>query len=268
VFQPTYNNPMRHKRSKRQPSADSKKHGRTQAPARQIIYGGHAVIAALQNPRRTILKLSASENAAHRFSEALKPFGEKLKILKASDLDHIAGPNAVHQGLVLEAAPLPEPDLEQILKHSPDQMLLVILDQITDPHNVGAILRSCAAFGVVAVIVPARNSVEYSGVLAKAASGALEHVPLVRVTNLARTLKTLQQAHVSVVGFDSEASEELTTLGSYQRIALVFGAEGKGMRRLTRENCDHLVRLNISGAIKSLNVSNACAVALYALTAK
>ncbi len=259
---------MRHKRSKRQPSASPQRNSRTPPPAIQVIYGGHAVIAALQNPRRTIIKLSASENAAHRFEKELKPFGAKLKIVKAADLDRLVGTDAVHQGLVVETAPLPEPNLEQLLERSPEQILLVILDQITDPHNVGAILRSCAAFGVSAVIVPARNSVEYSGVLAKAASGALEHVPLVRVTNLARTLKALQQAHVSVVGFDSEACEELTTLGSYQRIALIFGAEGKGMRRLTRENCDHLVRLNISGAIKSLNVSNACAVALYALTAK
>jgi 23S rRNA (guanosine2251-2'-O)-methyltransferase len=259
---------MRHKRSKRQQSANPKKHGQTPPPARQVIYGGHAVIAALQNPRRSIIKLNASENAAHRFAAELKPFGAKLKIAKATDLDRLAGPDAVHQGLVLEAAPLPELNLEQIFERSPGQILLVVLDQITDPHNVGAILRSCAAFGVSAVIVPARNSVEYSGVLAKAASGALEHVPLVRVTNLARTLKNLRQARVSVVGFDSEASEELTTLSTHQRIALIFGAEGKGMRRLTRENCDHLVRLNIPGAIKSLNVSNACAVALYALTAK
>jgi len=155
-----------------------------------------------------------------------------------------------------------------IIEKSHERALFVILDQITDPHNVGAIMRSCAAFGVDAVIVPARNSVEYSGVLAKAASGAIEHVPLVRVTNLVRALKALKDAHVSVVGFDSELSDKFETIHDLKRIALVFGAEGKGMRRLTRENCDHLVRLNTPGAIKSLNVSNACAVALYALTAK
>ena len=176
----------------------------------------------------------------------------------------MVGSEAVHQGLVLQARPLPEPGLEQILTVEKNRLLIVILDQITDPHNVGAILRSCAAFGVDAIILPARNSVEFSGVLAKAASGAIEHVPIVRVTNLARTLKTLKQANVSVVGFDSELSDDFENLSDLKRIALVFGAEGKGMRRLTRENCDHLVRLNISGPIKSLNVSNACAVALYA----
>jgi len=255
---------MRHKRSHRENTSQSRKTAATTRPDQQVIYGGHAVIAALQNPARKILKLSATENAAHRFSDVLKPIGDRLKIVKAAELDRMVGAEAVHQGLVLQTRPLPEPGLEQILAVEKNRLLLVILDQITDPHNVGAILRSCAAFGVDAIILPARNSVEFSGVLAKAASGAIEHVPLVRVTNLARTLKTLKQADVSVVGFDSELSDDFENLCDLNRIALVFGAEGKGMRRLTRENCDHLVRLNISGPIKSLNVSNACAVALYA----
>ncbi len=255
---------MRHKRSQRANPAQSRKTGALARADQQVIYGGHAVIAALQNPARKILKISASENAAHRFSDVLKPFSDRLKIVKAADLDRMVGSEAVHQGLVLQARPLPEPGLEQILASDQKGLLLVILDQITDPHNVGAILRSCAAFGVDAIILPARNSVEFSGVLAKAASGAIEHVPVVRITNLSRTLKTLKQANVSVVGFDSELSDDFESLSDLKRIALVFGAEGKGMRRLTRENCDHLVRLNISGPIKSLNVSNACAVALYA----
>ena len=256
---------MRHKRPKRGNPAKPQRNARPKRPEQQVIYGGHAVIAALQNPGRTILKLHVTENAAHRFSDILQPFSAKLKTVKAADLDRMLGADAVHQGLVLEATPLPEPGLEQIVEKSQGRLLLVILDQITDPHNVGAILRSCAAFNVDAVIVPARNSVEHSGVLAKAASGAIEHVPLVRVTNLVRALKTLKEAHVSIVGFDSELSDSFETIRDHQRIALVFGAEGKGMRRLTRENCDHLVRLNTPGAIKSLNVSNACAVALYAL---
>ncbi len=255
---------MRHKRPHRENSSRSKKTAATTRPDQQVIYGGHAVIAALQNPARKILKLSATENAAHRFGDVLKSFGDRLKIVKADELDRMVGAEAVHQGLVLHARPLPEPGLEQILAIEKNRLLLVILDQITDPHNVGAILRSCAAFGVDAIILPARNSVEFSSVLAKAASGAMEHVPLVRVTNLARALKTLKQANVSVVGFDSELSDDFENLSDLKRIALVFGAEGKGMRRLTRENCDHLVRLNMSGPIKSLNVSNACAVALYA----
>jgi len=262
---------MRHKKTRRSnspPPHQSGRRVRSEKPARHILYGGHAVIAALQNPQRKIIKLHATENAAHRFREILGPFVDKMDIIKAGELDRMLGPDAVHQGLAAEVTPLPEPELTHILEHHQDQVLFVILDQITDPHNVGAILRSCAAFNVTAVIVPARNSVEYSGVLAKAASGALEHVPLVRVTNLVRALKQIQQAHVSVIGFDSELSVDVETIRDHQRIALVFGAEGKGMRRLTRDTCDYLVRLNMPGAIKSLNVSNACAVALYAVSAK
>ena len=259
---------MRHKRSKPPGSSAPKRRPKPGRPDRLLIYGGHAVSAALQNPGRRISKLSVTENAAHRFRELLQPFGKKVNIVKAADLDRMAGADAVHQGLVLETCPLPEPSLEQFLENPQKRVLFVILDQITDPHNVGAILRSCAAFGVTAVIVPARNSVDVSGVLAKAASGAIEHVPLLRVTNLVRTLKALKQAHISVVGFDSELSDDVTSIRDLERVALVFGAEGKGMRRLTRETCDHLVRLNTPGAIKSLNVSNACAVALYALTTK
>jgi len=222
---------MRHKRSQRENSAQSRKTPGTTRPDQQVIYGGHAVIAALKNPARKILKISATENSAHRFHDVLKPFGDRLKIVKAAELDRMVGSEAVHQGLVLQARPLPEPGLEQILAIEQKRLLLVILDQITDPHNVGAILRSCAAFGVDAIILPARNSVEFSGVLAKAASGAIEHVPVVRITNLARTLKTLKQADVSVVGFDSELSDDFENLSDLKRIALVFGAEGKGMRR-------------------------------------
>lgn len=227
------------------------------------------MLAALQNPKRTIIKLNVTENAAHRFADDLKKYADKLTIVKAADLDRLVGADAVHQGLVLETHPLPDLSLEQAIEQAPTdkRAVFVILDQITDPHNVGAILRSCSAFSVCAVIMPARNSVEYSGVLAKAASGAVEHVPLVRVSNLARALKTLQDAHITVVGFDSDLADDFETVCDHQRIALIFGAEGKGMRRLTRENCDHLVRLATTGPIKSLNVSNACAVALYALSA-
>lgn len=259
---------MRHKKPKRGHTAKPHRSAKPARPAVQLIYGAHAVTAALQNPVRKIIKIHATENAAHRLQDVLKPFAGKLNTVKAADLERLLGADAVHQGLALEAAPLPEPDLEHILAESSNQLLFVVLDQITDPHNVGAILRSCAAFGVSAVIMPARNSVEYTGVLAKAASGAIEHVPLVRVSNLARALKTLKAARVSVVGFDSELPDSLETVRDHQRVALIFGAEGKGMRRLTRENCDYLVRLDVPGPIKSLNVSNACAVALYALSAK
>lgn len=257
---------MRQQRLKHPKAARPRARAKKTSPGTQVIYGVHAVTAAVQNPARKVIKLSASENAAHRFGDILRPFSETLKIVKAAELDRMVGADAVHQGLVLHASPLPEPTLDHILQQNPDRWLFVVLDQITDPHNVGAILRSCAAFDVTAVIIPARNSVEYSGVLAKAASGAIEHVPLIRVTNLARALKTLKASSVFVVGFDSELSQDFETIRDLRNIALVFGAEGKGMRRLTRENCDHLVRLNTTGAIKSLNVSNACAVALYSLS--
>ena len=259
---------MRHKRSNRAHKPKSKSGAKPSGLDQQVIYGRHAVLAALHNPARNIINLWATDNAAVRYSDDLKPYGDKLTIVKAAELDRMVVADAVHQGLVLKASPLPVIPLEQIIENTQDRLVLVVLDQITDPHNVGAIFRSCAAFGVNAVIMPARNSVEFSGVLAKAASGAIEHVPLVRVTNLARSLKMLQASHISVVGFDSELTDDFERVQDHNRIALIFGAEGKGMRRLTRENCDHLVHLKMPGVIKSLNVSNACAVALYALSMK
>jgi 23S rRNA (guanosine2251-2'-O)-methyltransferase len=168
----------------------------------------------------------------------------------------------VHQGLLLEAKPLIQPRLDQIEKSG----LVVMLDQVTDPHNVGAILRTCAAFRVTALVTTARHSPEGSGVLFKAASGAYEHVPYVKVTNLARAMAELKDYGFRIAGLDSEAPGLLQDLDSAPPLAVVMGAEGKGLRQLTRDSCDHLVRLDLDGPIRSLNVSNACAVALYALT--
>jgi 23S rRNA (guanosine2251-2'-O)-methyltransferase len=169
------------------------------------------------------------------------------------------GPEAVHQGLLAEADPLPSPHINEL---DPTGVLLV-LDQITDPHNVGAILRSAAAFAVSAVITTARHSPEATGVLAKAASGALEYVPMVTVPNLARALQVLKDKAVLVVGLDSSGEADLVALALSAPIALVLGAEGKGLRQLTRTTCDHVARLDLPGAIKSLNVSNATTLALY-----
>ncbi len=169
------------------------------------------------------------------------------------------GPDSVHQGLLLEARPIEPLDISEIVQNSG---LVLVLDQITDPHNVGAILRSAAAFAVDAIVTTDRHAPEFSGVLAKTASGGLEHVGIVEVVNLARALEQLGAAGYLRVGLDSEGPASLEKTPLSRPTALVLGAEGKGLRRLTREKCDVLARLDMPGAIKSLNVSNACAVAL------
>jgi 23S rRNA (guanosine2251-2'-O)-methyltransferase len=165
----------------------------------------------------------------------------------------------VHQGLLAEADPLPSPDIDELAQEG----IVLVLDQITDPHNVGAIMRSAAAFAVKAIVTTARHSPEATGVLAKSASGALELVPLVTVQNLARALNELNDRGFMTVGLDSEGSEDLGAVTLQQPLALVLGAEGKGLRQLTRETCSVVARLDMPGEIKSLNVSNAAVLALY-----
>jgi len=167
--------------------------------------------------------------------------------------------DAVHNGLLAEADPLKSPEIEDL---SSDGVVLV-LDQITDPHNVGAILRSAAAFAVAAIVTTARHSPEATGVLAKSASGALEYVPIVTVQNLARGLAALKARGFFLVGLDSEAGDDLAATPLRIPLALVLGAEGKGLRQLTKATCDQVVRLHLPGRIQSLNVSNAAALALY-----
>ncbi len=229
-----------------------------------ILYGWHTVAAALGNPTRHIRSLVATENAIRRLAdEGLHPAFEPT-VVKPDAIAARLPADAVHQGLLAEADPLPSPDIAEL---SPDGVVLV-LDQITDPHNVGAIMRSAAAFAVKAIITTARHSPEATGVLAKSASGALEHVPLVTVTNLARGLSALKDAGFCVVGLDSEGAVDLGAAELSAPLALVLGAEGKGLRQLTRETCDVVARLDMPGAIKSLNVSNAAALALYIATTR
>jgi 23S rRNA (guanosine2251-2'-O)-methyltransferase len=224
-----------------------------------ILYGWHSVKAALENPARRFHRLLASENALHRLAES----GITLPIapitVEAHEIEAVVGPDAVHQGILAEADPLEAPAVEDL----DPQRLVLVLDQITDPHNVGAILRSAAAFAVEAVITTARHSPEATGVLAKAASAALEHVPLVTVPNLARALDALKDKNVFVVGLDSSGESDLATVPLRAPLALVVGAEGKGLRQLTRSHCDAVARIALPGRIKSLNVSNATALALY-----
>ncbi len=223
------------------------------------LYGAHAVRAALQGGRRKLLALYATETALPRIADLARAAGLEPRLVEARDLARHLGEEAVHQGLLLEARPLPEADIGDIETKSG---VVLALDQITDPHNVGAILRTACAFGVDALIVTERHSPEFTGVLAKAASGALEHVTIVSVVNLARALDEMRERGYSVMGLDSEGAEPIETIALTKPLALVLGAEGKGLRRLTRERCDLVARLDLPGPIKSLNVSNACAAAL------
>jgi 23S rRNA (guanosine2251-2'-O)-methyltransferase len=226
------------------------------------IYGFHAVSAALNAPRRKLVRLYATSAAAERLAEGIKRRGVEMRIVGAEDIAARLPRDAVHQGLLLEAEPLAPIDIADL----PAKGLVVVLDQVTDPHNVGAILRTSAAFAVDALVTTERHSPEFSLALAKSASGGLEHVPLSSVTNLARALEELGDLGYQRVGLDSEATAVLGAEPLNRPLALVLGAEDKGLRRLTRENCDLLARLDLPGAIKSLNVSNACAIALALMT--
>lgn len=224
-----------------------------------ILYGWHTVKAALENPARRIRRLYATENAARRLAVDGVALGMAPEVVRPDAIARRLGPDAVHNGLLAEADPLPSPELEEI---EPAGIVLV-LDQITDPHNVGAILRTAAGFAVAAVVTTARHSPETTGVLAKAASGALEYVPIVTVQNLARALETLRGRGYRLVGLDSTGDVDLADAALRAPLALVLGAEGKGLRQLTRATCDQVARLDLPGRIKSLNVSNAAALALY-----
>lgn len=227
-----------------------------------VLWGIHAVREALRAGRRKVLDLYATEAAAGRLEPDLAAAGLQARLVDAQALDRRLGPNAVHQGVLLEARPLPALDIADLA--GPDRIVLV-LDQITDPHNVGAILRSAAAFGVAGLVTTDRHAPPLDGVLAKAASGALEHVPVVTVPNLARALDELGAQGFWRVGLDSAGDVGLGAAIAPGSLALVLGAEGVGLRRLTRERCDVVARLDMPGPIKSLNVSNACAVALTLL---
>jgi 23S rRNA (guanosine2251-2'-O)-methyltransferase len=236
------------------------------------LFGVHPVEAALRNPRRRLHRLLLTAEAASRhvaltrLAQARAP-APRLETIDRELLGRRLPAGAVHQGLALLAEPLPAIDLYELCDDLADapQAALIVLDQVTDPHNVGAILRSAAAFGARAVICTERHAAAETGVLAKAASGALEVVPLVGVANLARALATLKEAGVWCAGLAADATQTLAEARLSGRIAIVLGAEGSGLRRLTREHCDMLVRLPTQGPVAQLNVSNAAAVALYEL---
>lgn len=233
-------------------------------PKRPRFWGRHAVAAALDNPKRTIVRAWATREAAEfmRF-----PGDVPVTYADVADLGRLVPADAPHQGVVVEAEPLEEVWLDDVLSAAPDRAILLVLDQVTDPHNVGAILRSAAAFEALAIVTQDRHSPPESGALARAASGALEVVPWVRTVNLARALGDIAEAEFWRIGLTGDAGTLLKDALGPKRIALVFGAEGAGLRPNTREHCDALARLPIGGAVESLNVSNAAAIALYAASA-
>jgi 23S rRNA (guanosine2251-2'-O)-methyltransferase len=230
-----------------------------------VLYGWHTVKAALENPQRRFRRILATEAAVRRLTENNVPFPIAPTVAHPGDIDAVAGHDAVHQGLYAEADLLETPELEDVIGGGG---IVLALDQVTDPHNFGAILRSAAAFSVKAVVTTERHSPQASGALAKAASGALEYVPVVTVVNLARALDELRDLGAFLVGLDSDGEADLAAMPLTAPLALVVGAEGKGLRHLTRARCDAVARLSLPGRIASLNVSNATAVALYVATSK
>jgi 23S rRNA (guanosine2251-2'-O)-methyltransferase len=226
------------------------------------IFGFHAVEAALANPARKIRAVHLTENAENRLKPHLEARGLTVMRVTPRDLDRRLGPDTVHQGALLETEELPEPSFKELARAAADRPLIV-LDQVTDPHNVGAILRSAAVFGASGLLMTRRHSPPLGGVLAKAASGALELLPIVRAQNLARALDDLRKVGFTLVGLDGEADTPLEAMDWPSPVALVLGAEGKGLRALTRQTCDRLVRIAADGPLGSLNVSNAAAVALH-----
>jgi 23S rRNA (guanosine2251-2'-O)-methyltransferase len=277
-MKPLQSSSQAHGRASRQPRRPAASAGSASKPtvSERWIYGRHAVAAALANPDRRwhrLVALAGHEQEAQALVAAATAMrrrdGEPIRVLGRDDFAALLPEGAIHQGLALAVEPLAEPELEDVLRRAATTLsgrsVVVLLDQVTDPHNVGAVLRSASAFGALAVILPIHGAPPVAGALAKAASGALESVPLVRVVNLARTLDRLKDAGFWICGLDETASQTLAALDLGERVALVFGSEGGGMRRLVRERCDHLARLPTRSEQPTINVSNAAAVALYEL---
>ncbi|MEO6198729.1 MAG: 23S rRNA (guanosine(2251)-2'-O)-methyltransferase RlmB [Sphingomicrobium sp.] len=241
--------------------ARKNKHKSGSNPGRPRLWGRHAVAAALDNPQRRLLKAWATREAAE-FMQF--PSDAQVVMAEAADLGRLVPADAPHQGVVIEVEPLEDIWLSDVLADASDKALLLVLDQVTDPHNVGAILRSAAAFGAIGIVTQDRHSPPEGGALAKAASGALERVPWARVVNLARALDEIAEAGFWRIGLAGDAETTLESALGPDRVALVLGAEGPGMRSNVRDHCDALARLAISADSESLNVSNAAAVALYA----
>lgn len=225
------------------------------------MYGRHAIEAASDNPQRQIRRVLFSGKQAPSWLRA----GLRAEAADGRQLERLVGAEAVHQGIIAEVDPLPQPHLEELL---PAKAPLLLLDQVTDPHNIGAMLRTAAAFGMGAIVLPKDGAPSESAVMAKAACGALERVPLISVTNLASSMEKMKEAGYWLVGMDGKASQTIEKIGEYRPVGLVMGAEGTGLRRLTEDKCDLLMKINIKGCIDSLNVSNAAAIACHMIFQK
>ena len=242
-----------------------------------FLWGRHAVLAALANPERRVATIHATSEAAAELRDAIAglPQGRQRELPSITEterqrLDAVQpasdGDKAVHQGMLAAVRPLEAPDLSDFLAGAKGRLRLLCLDQLSDPRNVGAILRSGLALGAQAVITTHRHAPEESGLLARAAAGALEHLPMIRVVNLARAIESMQEAGVTVTGLAAEGEMVVHDLATIDRLVIVLGGEGAGLRHLTRRHCDHLVRIEISPRSESLNVSIAAAIALHAAT--
>ncbi|NML07466.1 23S rRNA (guanosine(2251)-2'-O)-methyltransferase RlmB [Sphingomonas sp. G-3-2-10] len=235
-------------------------------PGRPRFYGRHPVLAALENPERVVRKMWGTREALAHLDI---PSSIPVTYADAADLGRLVPGDAPHQGLVAEVDPLEDMWLGDLLAQGEgDRRPLILLDQVTDPHNVGAILRSAAAFDALGIVTQDRHSPPESGTVARAASGALETVPWVRVVNLARAMDEIAEAGFWRVGLTGHAEATLADTIGQNRIALVLGAEGEGMRQNTETHCDQLAKLPISPKVESLNVSNAAAIALYAIAVR
>lgn len=255
-------NKSRHKNSNRKSGSNKRNKAQTD---RLQLFGIHTVIEALENNARVKHRLLVTKNAAQRLEKQIAKMQSGIDIFEAqpSDIDAIAGRDAVHQGVLLECDPLPSKTLAEL----EPGVLVVILDQISDPHNVGAIMRSCVAMGAGALITTSRSSAPQTATLAKSASGAVDLIDLIEVGNLSKAVHTLNMQGYQSIGLDSEGPDVLeNTIKPATPVALVLGAEGRGLRQKTRETCTALARLDMPGKIKSLNVSNAAALALYVIT--
>lgn len=222
-----------------------------------ILYGRHACLAALNNPVRKIHRILVTERTKNDLPKNHKH--PTPKVINIREFDKMLPKDSVHQGIAVETSMLPSSGLKEVSQHD----VIVALDQVTDPHNVGAIMRSCAAFGAEAILFAKDNAPDESAVLAKTASGALEAVGMCKVTNLTRSLEQLKKDGFWIIGLDGHTDTDIDKANLSGKTVFVMGAEGKGLRKLTKAACDLLVRLPISGKIESLNVSNAAAIALY-----
>jgi 23S rRNA (guanosine2251-2'-O)-methyltransferase len=239
------------------------------------LFGTHAVLAALANPKRECQRLAIASQSANDLeplaAEAAQAGGHDnllAEIRDKNELSALLPPNAVHQGLALLSAPLESPHIEELCKRAENMKsaTVVVLDQATDPHNIGAVMRSALAFGALAVVVQDRHAPDITGTLAKSASGAIEKLDYIKVTNLSRALDDLKAAGFWCLGLDGNASESLNALDIPEKTALVLGAEGAGLRRLSLQSCDLTARIPMSKAMESLNLSVAAAVSLYEIS--